>query len=953
MKSPSRRWGAVVATLPALLLATDALAVRQPDRLDERPVETAIGRGRLFAPTSWQVPASAAKAWTRLTDTHGRRWQAVWDLDRGIPLRVFGEGIAAPGASADPVIAADAARKLLAAHLDLLAPGATVDDFTLVANLTHGRDGALRTVGFTQHHRGLPVLGGQVSFLFKRDRVIVMSSAASADLAVRVPARRATAAAARARAVAWIEAAYGARPDVIDERGAAILPILRDPADGQPTVEHRVVTTVVVDLAEPRARWEVYVDAESGAPVARRQLLAFGAGTLLYNAPVRYPAGGRRDFPAPSASVFAGGTGTLTDADGLVTFAGDGPVTVVAAATGPRVRVLNSLGSPSTRSLLLADGGVAVWDDGAISTVDAEVSAFVHANLVKAFAKAELAPDLPWLDRRIDVVVNETGRCNAYSSGDSIHFLVAGGQCDNTARLADVVYHEFGHSLHMQSLVPGAGGFDLHVSEGLSDYLAATITGDPAMGRGIFLGSSEPLRHLDPAAAEHVYPDDMHGDPHRSGLIIAGTLWDLRKDLVAALGDDAGRRKADDLYYAILRRAFEMPTAYVEALASDDDDGDLANGTPNKCVIDRAFARHGLIDAELGFGIGRPVRDGFAVSLPVAPVPGGCAAPITRAVIDWRLRGETTARQVVMTAGAGGWTGAIPPQPDGSVVEYRITATTEGGATVGYPDNHADPMYQLYVGPLVPVYCTDFEADPFAAGWTHSTEGATDDWEWGAPAGDARDPAAAASGTRVVGTDLGTAGRDGRYQPETSTRLTSPVIDVRGRSGVRLQYRRWLAVEDGFYDQASVAVDGEVVWTNLASDDEDHAVVTHADREWRLHDLDLTAAAADGEVQIEFRLDTDPGHQLGGWNIDDFCIMARGVAGCGNGVVDPGEVCDDGNAVDGDGCSAVCEPDEAPGGCCSAGGAGAPAAPVGAIGLGLVTAAVALRRRRPRATGRS
>src|SRR5262245_66239187 len=29
-------------------------------------------------------------------------------------------------------------------------------------------------------------------------------------------------------------------------------------------------------------------------------------------------------------------------------------------------------------------------------------------------------------------------------------------------------------------------------------------------------------------------------------------------------------------------------------------------------------------------------------------------------------------------------------------------------------------------------------------------------------------------------------------------------------------------------------------------------------------------------------------------------------AGCGNGVVESGEVCDDGNAIDGDGCSADC-----------------------------------------------
>src|SRR5512138_941673 len=35
--------------------------------------------------------------------------------------------------------------------------------------------------------------------------------------------------------------------------------------------------------------------------------------------------------------------------------------------------------------------------------------------------------------------------------------------------------------------------------------------------------------------------------------------------------------------------------------------------------------------------------------------------------------------------------------------------------------------------------------------------------------------------------------------------------------------------------------------------------------------------------------------------------------GCGDGVVDPGEECDDGNLASGDGCSATCSVEHAPG----------------------------------------
>src|SRR4051812_27443010 len=38
-----------------------------------------------------------------------------------------------------------------------------------------------------------------------------------------------------------------------------------------------------------------------------------------------------------------------------------------------------------------------------------------------------------------------------------------------------------------------------------------------------------------------------------------------------------------------------------------------------------------------------------------------------------------------------------------------------------------------------------------------------------------------------------------------------------------------------------------------------------------------------------------------------FCIP---IGGCGNKHIDPGEACDDGNVMDGDGCSADCKSDE-------------------------------------------
>jgi MYXO-CTERM domain-containing protein len=145
--------------------------------------------------------------------------------------------------------------------------------------------------------------------------------------------------------------------------------------------------------------------------------------------------------------------------------------------------------------------------------------------------------------------------------------------------------------------------------------------------------------------------------------------------------------------------------------------------------------------------------------------------------------------------------------------------------------------------------------------------------------------------------------------------VVSPMIDLMGHtSNVRLQYRRWLNVEDSSKDKGIILVDGQQRWINTATGND------HTDREWRFHDVDLSADAADGKVQVTFQLSSDASTNLGGWNVDDFCIVAAHVTTsepvCGNGTVEAGEECDDNNTTSGDGCSAVCQTELPPGVVC-------------------------------------
>ena len=61
----------------------------------------------------------------------------------------------------------------------------------------------------------------------------------------------------------------------------------------------------------------------------------------------------------------------------------------------------------------------------------------------------------------------------------------------------------------------------------------------------------------------------------------------------------------------------------------------------------------------------------------------------------------------------------------------------------------------------------------------------------------------------------------------------------------------------------------------------------------------------------------DPGEECDDGNLTagDGCSPSCQIERCGNGHIDPGEVCDDGNNVDGDGCSGNCKSNETCGNC--------------------------------------
>lgn len=227
------------------------------------------------------------------------------------------------------------------------------------------------------------------------------------------------------------------------------------------------------------------------------------------------------------------------------------------------------------------------------------------------------------------------------------------------------------------------------------------------------------------------------------------------------------------------------------------------------------------------------------------------------------------------------WRAQIPGAGSPVVHQYWIRAFDDQGNVQVLPagaDQGGSP-FSFFVGVLTTLYFDDFEGGT-DNGWTHGQQATQDDWTRGLLYGKAGDPAAAFSGTRAWGNDLGASGWNGFYAANVNNWLRSPVLNLASASNVHLRYRRWLTVEDGLYDKAQIRVNGTIVWQNAAGsagNDTNH----HVDTSWVLHELDISAlAAGNPSVQIEFRLITDGGLHFGGWNLDDVSLVKRDPVPC-------------------------------------------------------------------------
>ena len=865
----------LLALLAVGSFGASALAVLPPNGQGPAPGVLQLRAGdaiRAYAPTVGVAPSARASAWSRFVRlAGGGHWDAMWDAHTAIPMAIIGAGIPAPGSVASDAEAERFTRAFIAEHIALLAPGSSPSDLRLVANIA---DGEMRTLGFVQTYQGTEVFDTQLVFEFKNDRLFVVGSTAMPDVAVPPAATTASADAVRAGAMSWL-ADLGRT--LLPQNAAApiIMPLVRESG----AIEYRRV--VPVEVTEPNGfgSWTVYVDAATGAGVARKDNLVYADGVLKYKVPERAPLFGNRvDRSAALANISVAGTAGKTDNYGALTWTGTGDVTVTTNCTGTLATVnnVNATGTKVTGSVLVTPGGVGIWDLAGTPTSDSQLTCFSSINVVKEHI-ARFVPrgQIAWLNNALVCNANQNNVCNANWNGSSMQFFVSGTSgtnvCENTGRITDVVYHEFGHGFHQNVVIAGAGSVNGGMGEGVGDTLSVSVTQDYRMALGFFTDRpTTPIRDLDTTDQGWPAPST---EVHVQGVTYGGWMFDLRKNLKLIYGDKEGNWVADRLFYESTRRATSIPTSYTQVVAADDDDGNTANGTPNFCAIYEAAQRHTLptstpTAAQLIPGVAPPTRSGQRITLRLLGNTF-CATDPSSASASYLAPGSSTPTSVALAKDASGnFVGDLPAQAANTVGQYTVTATFANGKSYTFPDNAADPNYQVYAGTAQNLYCTGFD-DTTPADWTHGgTPAEADEWAWGTPGEIAgtNDPRAAFSGTNVYGMDLGKWTTDGVYPVSGTSYLQSPQISTAGMGVVRLQYRRQLNVETGANDQASIYANGVKVWGNATT-------ANHVDKEWRWHDVDISAQAANGTAQIRFELVANATTNFGGWNIDDFCIV--------------------------------------------------------------------------------
>jgi hypothetical protein len=719
---------AVASAIPVLALQVpdkgrrfdDLVVVAQENSLDV--ATTPVGALRVGDPSR--------SRWEAFKAEHGQDWSIHLDRRSGAPLLVEGRGIPWPVADKTTVESlAPTVRAFVAEHRSLLAADESEMVLDPAASGSVGDD--VLQIVFDREVSGIPVAGERYVFTIGHGNLMSFGTPRWSRIdASPIPAL--TASEAQERMTAYMKLTADDAVTVVSQPALQFIPLRAgDRAAAGPYAgalgagyASALVWRIALRVAGEAGTWLAEIDASTGAIRSfaddDRYVRVKGGVYPLSSDQICPDGCEQAGTSMPFADITIGSTGQTASTLGVFTCSPAGSVAKT-TLTGQYIKVVDTCGSilqalscAADLDLQTSSGTDCTVPSGASAgNTHAARSSFYHLNRIAEHARSWL-PGVPWLGQQLTDNVNVTQTCNAYWSGTSVNFYRSGGGCNNSGELAGVFLHEWGHGLDQND----GGNFD-SPSEAYADITSLMATHVSCLGRGFrqfgnCSGYGNPclnctgIRELDwdkrlahtPSTPAGFAATNCPGgggpcgrEEHCEGYVSAETLWDLAVRDLPAMGLDEATawNLADKLWFK--SRLGSGGNAYNCALpdsdgcsatswfqklrVADDDDGNLANGTPHAAAIFAAFDRH-----KIACGTADDPGNQNSATCPALAAPvltGNPGSASATANLSWTaVPGASSYRVLRNDAGCTGQFTRLPQV-------LPSTSLIDGGLVNGYP----------------------------------------------------------------------------------------------------------------------------------------------------------------------------------------------------------------------------------------------------------------------------
>lgn len=816
------------------------------DKNDDPNLKTFITNSKRVSNSDLQLKFSQQIAWKNFSEQNGG-WTATFNEETGLPHNAYGTPVNM-GLQLDAQSTAWGFISTKLAELQL-----PMGDLVF-RNTAYNQKYSY--VNYTQQYNGVEILWSRLQVKVTPDGRIpqfLMNVYNDINLNTQ-PSLSATA----AQSAATAGLGY-----IINNITQPALKIIAVPVSGKN--EYHLVYELSVRVTDnesfPRDYYSL-IDAHSGRIMYRQNKINSIAATDVTVTGTVYPTHMYNPTavePLPNMFITVNASPFATDANGYLGLPNSAPVTATLRLEGTWCDITTNGVTPQFTATLNpgSAGNNLVFNAANIK----ELSAYNSVNRVHDYYVTTLmgtgAESV--MDFTMNTLIDVAGSCNAFYDGNLNFFDAGGNNCGATSIINDVVYHEYGHGINYE-LYTFHGGFfgNGALGEGYADTWANGLTQDPVLGIGFY--DNDPsgfVRRYD--QDRKVYPGDLQGEVHADGEIIAGAWWDVALNF----GNNFVQRQ--ELFAATFAATLDEPSGsegqlyhdvLIEALTIDDNDGNLANGTPNYCAITSAFALHGINVFSVGPVINHTEALASAGQL---SIPINVSSPVsfsgaTGTAVNgyYRTSGNAAWSPFSLSFNGSVFQGNIPAQPNGTIVQYYVDANDQCNTHFntlpkGADATNANLPYYILVG--YNLLQSDYFNTGNSNGWTEgipSDQAATGMWDIVSPIPSIVDPNAAVLSyvqtpndhsptpnniCAVTGNAANsTAGIGDQDIDGGATTLISPVYDLTTYQNPAITYWRWYSNDQG-------ATPGTDFWqVSISNDGVNYVPIENtnvADHSWR------------------------------------------------------------------------------------------------------------------------